>query len=289
MSRLGLWFRLYVLCPLSFSSKARREKRGRFCADYLRKYLPESGFVPSSGTICEDGDEKVYSIWLQGLDQAPELVKSCWRSIRRHIPAELVILDEKAALELPLPDYIIRKYKEGKIRPAHFADICRVELLYRYGGYWMDATCFVTSDVHQYVKDADFFMYLTLDHPAIGYSFVQNCFIRARKGAYLLEAWRYMIHEYWKHENHPVNYFVHQLLFRSLVENDRRAAEEFESMPQILQIETHRLWWDWADKPYNEDIFKTITSGSFFQKTAFKSKSAQNPVSGSFADVMMKM
>jgi hypothetical protein len=119
------------------------------------------------------------------------------------------------------------------------------------------------------------------------YSFIQNCFIRARRGAYLLDAWRAMILDYWMHENSNFDYFMHQLLFKTLVTNDPRAIKYFDKMPHVPQDPTHLLWWDYADKPFNQKIFDDITAGAFFQKLTYRQ--AKNPFPGTFADIMMKM
>ena len=130
----------------------RREVRGAVTRQAVGRYVdryvlpPSTDFtqepVPGSGQ-----EEKIYSIWLQGEDSAPAIVRACWRSVRTHCRQELVIKDEAQLLsELDLPDYVVSKYKAGRISRAHFSDICRVELLYRYGGIWLDATDFVTAD-----------------------------------------------------------------------------------------------------------------------------------------------
>lgn len=128
-------------------------------------------------------EEKIFSIWLQGKEKAPEIVKACWASIKANCSNELVILDEETLGEwISIPERIIKKWKDGKIRHAHFTDICRVELLYKYGGIWFDSTCFVNSGIPDWVIQQDFFVYLSGDSFIPGYySFIQNCFIRAQK------------------------------------------------------------------------------------------------------------
>ena len=117
------------------------------------------------------------------------------------------------------------------------------------------------------------------------YSFMQNCFIRARKGAYLLAAWRAMILDYWMHEDKIMDYFMHQLMFKTLVENDARAKKYFAKMPHISQSPTHALWWNYGDKPFDKKIWDKIKSGSFWQKTTYKHY--KTIPDGSFADAVI--
>lgn len=269
----------------------RRTVRGNVIsiviADYFKKYIGSTSKVEVIDPVKDDKNEKIYSIWFQGEENAPDLVKSCFRSIRRNCKQELLVLNEKNIFDyIELPDVIIDKYRKANIAKAHFADISRVELLHNYGGIWMDATDFVTSPVPENIIKEDFFMFMT-GNAGSPYSFVQNCFIRSRKGAYLLEAWRAMILEYWKNEPREMDYFMHQLLFKSLVLNDERAKKFFEKMPHIDQDPTHALWWAYNNKKFDKKIFDDITSKVFFQKLTYRG--ASNPEKGSFADVIINM
>ncbi len=282
----------HILNPLWYSREKRRQIRTNYLvktADkYFQKYLSAVKNIKETKVVKDDENEKIFSIWLQGEENAPELVKACYRSIRRNCKQELVVLDEKTLFNyITLPKEIIEKRKQGLIKHAHFADICRVELLYEHGGIWLDSTDFVTASIPQFMIDSDFFMFLVRTGGTFGYSFCQNCYIRARKGSYLLAAWRAMMLDYWIHENAELDYFMHQLLFKTLVTHDERAKEYFEKMPHVFQDGTHALWWDYKDKPFDKKVFKDVTKNAFFQKTTFKNM--ENVIPGSFADEMLKM
>ena len=94
---------------------------------------------------------------------------------------------------------------------------------------------------------------------------------------------------YWSHEDSAIDYFVHQLLFMKAVESDPRAAELFAAMPKIVQDPTHELWFGNASKPFDPELFRSLTAAAAFQKTEYKSADAVSPRPGSFADAMMKM
>ncbi len=281
----------HILNPLWYSREKRRKIRTDYIMKtvdkYFQKYLSVVKDVKETSVENNDKNEKIWTLWLQGEKNAPDIVKSCFRSVRRNCKQELVILDADTIFDyISLPDVIVQKYREGKIGHAHFADICRVELLYQHGGYWLDATGFVTEPIPKFITDSDFFMFLYNPEWNFGYSFVQNCFIRARKGSYLLAAWRAMILDYWMHEDRELDYFMHQLLFKTLVMHDERAKKYFAEMPHVLQDGTHAIWWGHRDEPFDEKRFKEITKDAFFQKTTFRGLEV---VPGSFADEMIKM
>ena len=148
----------------------------------------------------------------------------------------------------------------------------------------MDATDYLDAPLPDWLWEADFFVYQGGDALSGAYGGIQNCFIRAAKGAYLLKVWREAIRAYWAAEDSAVDYFVHQLLFGLSVEANPRAAALYAAMPSLVQDSTHRLWYDYADKPFDETLLHTVCTEALFQKTDFKSASAANPVPGSFAD-----
>jgi len=268
----------------------RREIRRTVIADvtinYFKRYMPKVAALPETKVIKDDANEKIYSVW--GWAKKPALVDSCFRSVERNCSQELVVLNEKTLFNyIDLPGVIMDKQRAGNIKPAHFTDIARVELLHNHGGFWLDATGFVSSEIPKIITEQDFFMYMVDNSARFPLTFFQNCFIRGRKGSYLLEAWRLMILEYWLHESSVLEYFQHQLMFKSLIENDPRAAANFAKMPHIDQRPTHSLWGRYKDEPFNQEIFDQLTSKAFFQKTAYKD--AVNPIPGSFADAIIKM
>ncbi len=289
MQSLHLIVEGHILNPIWKDRDQRRKKRYKAtyssAMGYLRRYATAIRAINPEPLTTPDEPERAFTIWFQGEDNAPALVKACFRSMRRHLKQELVVLDEKTLFDwITLPDFIVRKWREGKIPHAHFSDICRVELLYEHGGLWFDATDFVTAPVPQYIMDEDFFVFMAGEKIRGCYSFIQNCFIRSRKGNPLLGVWREGKFIYWKEEDSKIDYFVHHLLFRLSTEVNETAAENFRKMPQIVQDPTHALWGDHCADTYDEETFEKLTSGSFFQKTNYKDKRLKPVKPGSIAE-----
>jgi len=288
-TRFRLLVKGHLLNPVWDGEEVRRARRckafGRILMDYMRKnWLQAAADVPVTPIIRNDSEERIFTLWLQGEEQAPDIVKSCFASIRKHCAQPLVILDGETVFDwITLPEAIVEKYRAGKIKPAHFADICRVELLHTYGGYWLDSTCYVSAPIPAWITEHDFFVFMAGEKVHGNYSFIQNCFIRARKGSYLLEAWRAMILDYWLHEDRRVDYFQHQVMFRTLVTYNAIAAELFGEMTQLDQYPTHLYLYEYKDLPYDEKVLlKAAEEGFFYQKTSYRD--LENIVPGSFAD-----
>ena len=288
-TRFCLLLEGHLLNPVWDGEERHRARRckafGRILMDYMRKnWLQAADNVPVTPVIRNDHEERIFTLWLQGEEQAPDIVKSCFASIRKHCTQPLVILDGKTVFDwITLPEAIVEKYRAGKIKPAHFADICRVELLHTYGGYWLDSTCYVSAPIPAWITEHDFFVFMAGEKVHGNYSFIQNCFIRARKGSYLLEAWRAMILDYWLHEDRRVDYFQHQVMFRTLVTYNGTAAKLFGEMAQLDQYPTHLYLYEYKDLPYDEKVLlQAAEEGFFYQKTSYRD--LENIVPGSFAD-----
>lgn len=293
--KLEILLKGHLLNPFWASRQERRRVRGEATVSALGRYLDRyaefaASLRPFPQTDEPAAEEKLFSIWLQGEDSAPDVVKACWRSVRWNCQQELVILDSESLFQwISLPDYVVDKWRCGRMRAAHFADICRLELLYRYGGVWLDATDYVPAPLPEWLWKCDFFVYMSGTTLKGWYSYVQNCFIRARKGDFLVGAWRDMLLEYWKHEDSVVDYFVHQLLFRKLLECNPEAAKRFETMPKIEQDSTHTVWFGRGNDAFDAGVWDSLTSVAMFQKTEYKSSMAQNPPEGSFAAHLVSM
>lgn len=288
-TRFRLLVEGHLLNPVWDGEERHRARRckafGRILMDYMRKnWLQAAADVPVTPVIRNDSEERIFTLWLQGEEHAPDIVKSCFASIRKHCTQPLVILDGETVFDwITLPETIVEKYRAGKIKPAHFADICRVELLHTYGGYWLDSTCYVSAPIPAWITEHDFFVFMAGEKVHGNYSFIQNCFIRARKGSYLLEAWRAMILDYWLHEDRRVDYFQHQVMFRTLVTYNATASKLFGEMAQLDQYPTHLYLYEYKDLPYDEKVLlKAAEEGFFYQKTSYRD--LENIVPGSFAD-----
>ncbi len=95
-----------------FNRVARRKVRtnatARIVTKYFKRYLPAVKSVPETDVVHDDKNDKIWTLWLQGEEKAPALVKACFRSVRRHCKQELVVLDAKTVFDyITLPAEIV--------------------------------------------------------------------------------------------------------------------------------------------------------------------------------------
>lgn len=91
---------------------------------------------------CDVAEKQVWICWLQGMENAPQIVRDCYASVCYWMKdwKITVITADNMNEYVQFPDYIVRKWKEGVISNTHLSDLLRLELLIRYGGLWIDST-----------------------------------------------------------------------------------------------------------------------------------------------------
>ena len=250
--------------------KIRDVVRARVLPLYFRlRYLPQ---LETPARAKGASANTIWQLWLQGEKNAPPIVAACFRSVEKFKGGhEHKILDaDKLSKLINLPDYVEEKYRRGKISAQHYSDLARLELLYKYGGVWMDATCFMTAPMPEHLTKLDFFVFHTGENGiGSGYSMFQNCFIVAKKGNPLIARWRQMCLEFWRSESSTPEYFFCQLMLRTLVLYNAEAAREYVKMPRLSQDPTHVFCHDSTHDLYGKfDKWEwgELTAGSFFQK-----------------------
>lgn len=239
---------------------------------FARKYLDVTE-NPEQREITVETPETIWQFWDNPAGRTtPGIVKASIKSVDKFKGNfDHIVLDNSTIGDYSdLPGYIQDKFKNGQIDYMHFSDLLRLNLLKNHGGIWLDATGYMTDFVPQNILEEDFFVFLTGKLTHYPYSFMQNCFIRAKKGSYLCDAWYRMCIAYWKNETEAVDYFQHQLMFKALVSHQAKAKNLFNHMPQISEDEIQHFVGDNLLKKFDADEWERIKKASFFQKTTYK-------------------
>ena len=110
---------------------------------------------------CNVAEKQVWICWLQGMENAPQIVQDCYASVCYWMKDwKITVITANNMNEyVQFPDYIVRKWKEGMISNTHLSDLLRLELLIRYGGLWIDSTTYMTGTIPAYIDDSNFFVY----------------------------------------------------------------------------------------------------------------------------------
>lgn len=246
------------LATLSFRNITMNKLRKKY-SNYLNNLKLEEKKRDFSKTI--------WFCWLQGIDQAPDLVKKSYKSIKMHnLDFNIIVIDKENFMEyVRIPEIILKKWKSGIISNTHFSDLLRLELLIRYGGIWVDATTFFTDKIPSDLYNLDLFFFAERNWGDITMN-MGNWFIISKSNSKLLIATRELLYEYWRRNNTLQEYFIFHLFFKMATE---KYEEEYRKVPFYLQDNCHILSHEIFDK-YDETRFNQIKKISFVHKLSNK-------------------
>lgn len=213
---------------------------------------------------------KFWTMWLQ--EDIPEIIQMTLATIKKFYPEIIIITDKNIHEYINVPDYILTKYKSGIIKPCHYSDYLRMCLLDKYGGTWLDSTCYMLDKIPQYITKEKFFIMQDINKSSIS-----NFFIHSAKNNYITKTMKIYLEEYWKHENITIDYFFFHHFFMNLVKKDNKAKDIWTNLPICLN---HNTWLiqKMANTNVDLDLLDYLLRTSFMYKINRKNKKAlENP------------
>lgn len=216
----------------------------------------------------------IFFFWWQGEKNLPEICRICLESIRANIlncDTELIIITKHNIMEyVKLTPNIIEKHESGIMTTTHFSDILRCELLYRYGGLWVDATILVTKKIPD-----EFFMRKELYtfRGEKAWSVTDVCDGRFSgfiwsvpyKGSRLFERATRLFYAYWNEYDYLVEYYLINYFLTIIAEEDETARYEIESNKDTLTIHPG-YFMGIINEAFDINEWKRITGDSLFLK-----------------------
>ena len=214
--------------------------------------------------------KKVFVCWLQGMQTAPALVRTCYESLQKHLRGREIILltEENYRSYVNFPAHIQQKIDSGVISKTHFSDLLRLELLIRYGGTWVDATVFCSGgEIPGYMLDSDLFVYQTLKPGLDGHpTCISSWFMTACTNHPILLLTRHLLYTYWEKNKKMKDYFLlhdcFQLAIEAFPEAWSKVIPFCNSTPHILLL---RLF-----TPYDATLWSAVQAMTPFHKLTYK-------------------
>lgn len=218
--------------------------------------------------ISTEENKTVWFCWLQGLENAPELVQACYDYMCKNLKDYriIVVTENNFRQYTDIPTFIIDKWKKKIITNTHFSDILRVELLTKNGGIWIDSTVLCTSNLPNYVSGSDFFVF-SAEYRNDETSMLSSWFIKSGKNHPILLAAREMLHKYWANNNKLIHYFLFHMFMTMTMEKN---AYLIKDMPFITNINPHVLQLKYLFKPLKKEDVKFIKDTCFVHKLSYK-------------------
>lgn len=218
----------------------------------------------------------IWVCWFQGIEQAPEIVKACVKSIEENIPKNAkihIITLENLKEYIELPEVIEKHIKKGDITLTQYSDIVRYALLSKYGGFWIDSTILVTSKLNDLCN----YNYYTRKSDRLELNFgnylIQGRFtVHLNKGDnnnilynFLYDAYI----EYYKKTNIAIDYFLTSLFVDIAYEKIPKCRKMMDDLDYNDKGLEARLCEN-LNNIYNEEEYKLYCANMPFQKLSYK-------------------
>jgi len=221
----------------------------------------------------------IWSIWWQGEDNAPEIVKTCFSSVRRNCGCKefKIITKENFSDYIKLPEHVLKKLDEKIISLTHLSDILRFYLLSRYGGMWIDATIFAAANISDEIFERDYYVIRHEENP---HSYGVNrdrwiTYLQAARKENILCSFGYdFLVEYWKKRNFLIDYMLIDYTVELAYQNFPECKKLLDSVPlNNPEIEGLRPLLNSA---WDEKKFEDLTNSTNFFKLTWKHEFQKN-------------
>lgn len=303
-ARMGvLWIGVkeIVLCAIKGKSmKAVYPKITRRVDEILYKSLTPTlpkreGACRTEGAVTPSttgggGEETIiWFCWLQGMEQAPELVHACLKSLRSLPDAKIIVVDKDNYKDyIEFPDYILEKYHKGYIPHATMSDMLRLALLSKHGGVWIDSTVLATyREEHavfwKSILDSDFYLYRYFRNGRV--NGISTWFIAAKPNNPIVNETLWLMYAYWKDYDCLVEYYLIHLFISW---SAKRHPEYFRMMPKGNSYHAIMLG-DALDKAYNEASWNNLTEHVLFHKMTYRHTEKAKATKGSYYNHIIQL
>ena len=254
----------------------------------LQKYRGQT-----TNIVSETIPQKVFVLWWDGFENAPEIVKSCRKSLQTGFPnAKIIELTKNNFRDFTdIDERIIDGLNNEKISIQTFSDILRFNVLKNNGGAWVDATLFfaepsnLLSNLAQKPFESLAFStsskYLQYKGEYCNWS---GFFISSRKNSVLTQAMDYVFQSYYlKYGGYPIYFFIDALFMLCKLEGiDNSAISKIQNVPgnmfelvSLLNLKGHeeylrrkpavpqKLYWGYqSNESCADSTYRMIVEGN---------------------------
>lgn len=217
-------------------------------------------------------DIKVWSMFWQGEEAADKLFQMCIDSARRHTKHSIVVLSKDNYQNyFTIPDYIIEKYNDGKIKIQHICDLMVMSILAEWGGFFTGATVWWSKDVtDDFLRSPFYTCRAATQRPFfasrsrwVGYV------LAGRKDFPLFSFTKECLYEYWRKCDRAIDYLMMDYIFELAYRNIPCVKESIDNLPDN-NLKRNELIHHLSD-PYDENNFQKYVDGdTFLYKLSWK-------------------
>lgn len=223
----------------------------------------------------------IWFLWLQGLETAPLVVKKCYASWIEHNKDWKIVLLTADNIK----DYVSLSIRQ--MTKQAFSDVLRINLLAKYGGVWVDATCFCVKPLDLWINEYTINGFFAFERPGPD-RMISTWFIASKKNNYTTEIYKKAVNTYWTESPdmrfieiskwHSLNkylqrystkiwfskfvskvlkvhpYFWFHYLFEKIYHEDKKVKQMWDETPKISADIPHTLHFAGLFDPMSESI-----------------------------------
>ena len=247
------------------------EKRHNVTREFLEKEFYEFIINYEFNTCNQKNSKIIWTLWMQGYENAPELVKSTIDSIRKFAELnnfQFILLEENTIEKyIVFPKLIKEKMDLGVIDYTKISDILRVSLLAKYGGTWVDATIYMKEEFDSSLLLQNYYTIKTggiEDYsPNISNNRWKGFFLSGNSS--LFSFTRDFFFEYYSRYDIAVDYLLIDYIFDMAYKYDEKIKNQMleleKSNPNLFWLESHL-----GDK-FDQKVWDNITETTKVFKT----------------------
>jgi len=135
-------------------------------------------------------NKTIWFLWLTGLNDAPGVVNKCYESWLKHNPDWNIIFLDKNNIHNYHPIEIT------EYTPVVLSELLRINLLPKYGGVWVDATCFCNKPLNTWLFDYLQTGFFAFDRPGPD-RMISSWFMASEKENYITLEYQKAANNYW--------------------------------------------------------------------------------------------
>ena len=262
------------------------EKRHNVTRGFLEKEFYEFIINYEFNTCNQKNSKIIWTLWMQGYENAPELVKSTIDSIRKFAELnnfQFILLEENTIEKyIVFPKLIKEKMDLGVIDYTKISDILRVSLLAKYGGTWVDATIYMKEEFDSSLLLQNYYTIKTggiEDYsPNISNNRWKGFFLSGNSS--LFNFTRDFFFEYYSRYDIAVDYLLIDYIFDIAYKYDEKIKNQMleleKSNPNLFWLESH------LGDEFDQKVWDNITETTKVFKTTYKLSEEIKPNKNNF-------
>jgi len=186
----------------------------------------------------------IWMMWLNGLEEWPDIVRACISSWQRRHPDWNV----RVITRQNLHEYLDIEKLTGKsvddLSIIVLSDVIRVNLLATYGGVWSDATCYCAKPLNEWLPECMPSGFFAFRRPGPDRE-LSNWFLAAQPDNLLIRRFRDRVNAYWREHDLTSDRYPMLIRWMNSIFNRNQATTRWWFSWLVMNVlKVHPYFWN---------------------------------------------